>query len=280
MSKPIAMVTGASRGIGKAIALALAESGHDVIISARTVRAGEVRDNSLTIHKVDERPLPGSLEETAAAIEALGGRALLVPLDLTDRASVEGACQTVLDSWGRVDVLVHNGRYLGPGLMDVFMDTPVDAYPKFFEAHCIAPIILTRAFLPGMVERGTGTVLTITSNAAYDVPPAPAGKGGWGLAYSIGKGSGHQLAGTLHAEYKDQGIRSFNVQPGFVGTERNMISVGGYGHVFAKAAPPSAIGALVSWLVTSPEGIKYTGATVEAQPFIREHGLYPEWATA
>ena len=57
-----------------------------------------------------------------------------------------------------------------------------------------------------------------------------------------------------------------------------MISVGGYGHEFSRAAPPSAIGALVKWLVTSPEGVNHTGATIEAQPFIREHKLFPEWS--
>ncbi|MBV9842273.1 MAG: SDR family oxidoreductase [Sphingomonadaceae bacterium] len=277
--RPIAFITGASRGIGKAIALSLAQGGYDVIVSARTVKNGEVRDHSLSIHKADSRPLPGSLEETVAEIEALGARALAVPLDLTDRASVGAAAQRILDlpEWREVDLIVHNGRHIGPGLMDVFMDTPVDAYGKFFEAHCIAPIVLTRMLLPGMVERGRGTVITVTSNAAYDTPPAPAGKGGWGLAYAIGKGSGHQLVGTIHAEYKDKGIRAFNVQPGFVGTERNHISVQEYGHELKNAAPPAAIGAVVGWLVSSSEGAALAGTTIEAQDLCREKELYPAW---
>ena len=88
MARPRALVTGASRGIGKAVALALVKAGHDLAISARTVKPGEIRDNSLTVHRSDMRPLPGSLEETAEAIQAAGGTALLAPLDLTDRASV------------------------------------------------------------------------------------------------------------------------------------------------------------------------------------------------
>jgi NAD(P)-dependent dehydrogenase (short-subunit alcohol dehydrogenase family) len=278
MSRPIAFVTGASRGIGKAIALSLADAGHDLIISARTVTPGEERDHSLSIHKTDSRPLPGSLQETAAEIEAKGARALSVPLDLTDRASVGAAAQKILDSWGAVDVLVHNGRHIGPGLMDVFMDIPVDAYGKFFEAHGIAPIILTKALLPGMLARGGGTVVTITSNAAYDPPPAPAGKGGWGLGYAIGKGSGHQLVGTLHAEYHGQGLRAFNLQPGFIGTERNHIMAGDLGHELSRAAPPSIIGALVKWLVTDPEAAAFSGQNIEAQPFILERRIAPAWA--
>jgi NAD(P)-dependent dehydrogenase (short-subunit alcohol dehydrogenase family) len=275
----IALVTGASRGIGKAMSLALAEAGYDVIVSARTVSPGETRDNSLTVHKTDSRPLPGSLAETAAEIEALGRRALMLPMDLTDRASVGAAAQRVLDlpEWSALSVLVHNGRYLGPGLMDVFFDTPVDAYGKFFEAHCIAPIVLTRMLLPGMLERGEGCVITTTSSSAYDTPPAPAGQGGWGLAYAVGKASGHPLIGTLHAEFAGRGIRAFNVQPGYVGTERNHLAVREYGRELVGAAPPAAIGAVVKWLMTDPGADDWRGRTIEAQDLCLELGLYPDW---
>lgn len=276
-SRPVAFVTGASRGIGKAIALALADAGHDVVISARTVTPGEQRENSLTIHKSDTRPLPGSLQETAEEIEARGVQCLMVPLDLTDRATVGAAAQKVLDEWGGVDVIVHNGRFLGPGLMDVFMDIPIDAYEKFFEAHAIAPIVLTRALLPGMIERGGGTVITITSSSAFNTPPAPAGQGGWGLGYAVGKASGHPLVGTLHTEYFAKGLRAFNVQPGFVATERNHLVAASHGHEIKNGAPPSAIGAVVKWLVTAPEAKELSGEMIEAQEFVLEHNLHPDW---
>jgi NAD(P)-dependent dehydrogenase (short-subunit alcohol dehydrogenase family) len=272
-----ALVTGASRGIGKALAIALADAGYDVAISARTVTSGTTREYSLTVHRSDTRVLPGSLEETAAEIEARGRKALMVPVDLVDRASVGACAQRILDSWGGVDLLVHNGRYLGPGLMDVFFDTPLDAYPKFFEAHCMAPIILTHAFLPGMLERGFGEVVTITSSSAFNTPKAPAGQGGWGLGYAVGKASGHPLAAILHAEFKDRGIRAFNLQPGFVGTERNHIAVRDYGKELTGAAPPAAIGAVLVWLLQSEEGRSYAGTSVEAQDLCREKQLYPAW---
>lgn len=268
-----ALVTGASRGIGKAIALALADAGFDVAISARTVRPGERRDNSLTVHRVDDRPLPGSLEETAAAIEKRGRRALLVPVDLTDRSAVDAAGRRVLDEWGGADVIVHNGRYLGPGLMDVFLDTPLSAYEKFVEAHAIAPIVLTRLLLPGMLERGAGTIVTITSSSAYRIPPAPAGQGGWGHAYAVGKAAGHQLVPTLHAEFAARGLRAFNVEPGFVATERNHLLAKEFGHDPAKGAPPSLIGTVVAWIVTSPEADPYRGRTVSAQQLASEREL-------
>nr|WP_087576191.1 SDR family oxidoreductase [Sphingomonas sp. CDS-1] len=277
MGRQVAFVTGASRGIGKAIALALADIGYDLIIAARTISPGEVRDNSLTIHQRNSRALPGSLQETAQELETKGAKVLMIQLDLTDRASVGAAAQKIMDSWGGVDMIVHNGRHIGPGLQDIFLDIPIDAYGKFFEAHCIAPIILTKVLLPGMLERGGGTVVTITSNAAYDAPPAPAGKGGWGLGYAIGKGAGHQLVGTLHAEYFERGLRAFNVQPGFIGTERNQIMAKDTGHEISRAAPPSIIGALVGWLVTSDEADSFSGRTIEAQSFVRERNLAPDW---
>src|ERR1700710_152341 len=138
---PRAFVTGASRGIGKAIAIALAEAGYDVAVAARTLRKGEpTRDHSVSIHNADTRPLPGSLEETAEAITAAGQQALLLQMDLTDEASVEKAIAQLLDEWGGVDVVVNDGRHIGPGLMDSILDTPIDQYRFFLEAHGVAPI--------------------------------------------------------------------------------------------------------------------------------------------
>jgi len=272
-----AFVTGASRGIGKAIAIALADKGYDVAISARTVNPGESRENTLSVHKSDTRPLPGSLTETKQEIEARGVRCLVLPMDLLDQGSVGAAGQALLERWGGVDVLVHNGRYIGPGLMDTFLDTPTDAYAKFFEAHCVSPIVLTKMLLPGMLERGQGVVMTTTSNAAYEPPAGPAGQGGWGLGYAVGKASGHPLAWVLNAEFKDKGIRTYNVQPGFVATERNHMVAKDVARDISMGAPPAAIGAVVAYLLTSDEGARLSGETIQAQAFCLERDLYPSW---
>jgi NAD(P)-dependent dehydrogenase (short-subunit alcohol dehydrogenase family) len=271
------LVTGASRGIGKAIALALARAGYDVAVSARTVAPGEVRDNTSTIHGSDRRALPGSLQETAEAVEAEGRRALTIPADLTDRASVGACAQALLDKWGGADLLVHNGRYVGPGMMDLFLDTPVEAYEKLLEAHCIAPVILTRALLPGMLERGFGQVVNITSSAAYRPAKAPAGKGDFGIGYAVGKAAGHPLIGVLHAEFHDRGVQAFNVQPGLVATERNEIAMGDRLRGLTDAAPPAAIGAVVAWLATSDEAGRYSGTNVIADELGRERKLHASW---
>src|SRR3954463_14492059 len=110
--RQVALVTGASRGIGKTVAQYLARAGYDVAITARTVQEGEAREHSSTLKKSNTKPLPGSLAGTAEVVEAEGRQALMVPADLMDPASLGAAAATVLERWGHVDVVVHNGRYI------------------------------------------------------------------------------------------------------------------------------------------------------------------------
>ena len=161
-----ALVTGASRGIGKAISVALAGAGYDVALAARTVGASDpTLDHSQSVHKPDTRPLPGSLEETAELVRNEGREALLLRMDLTDRASVEAAVAALIEQWGGADVVVNNGRHIGPGLMDTMLDTPIDEYEKFLAAHGVNAIRIVQLLLPGMLDRGFGTFVTISSGA-------------------------------------------------------------------------------------------------------------------
>jgi NAD(P)-dependent dehydrogenase (short-subunit alcohol dehydrogenase family) len=270
-----ALVTGASRGIGKAIALALADQGHDVAIAARTLLAGDpTREHSQTVHKKDTRPLPGSIEETAAEIGQRGREALPLRLDLTDLDSVESAMKTLLDRWGGVDVVVNNGRHIGPGLMDTMLDTPIGQYPLFLTAHGVAPIRIAQLLLPGMLERGGGTFVTVSSNAGYIwYPDGPRP----GLGYRIGKAAGHTLVGSIQAEYGGKGVRAFNVNPGFTLTERNSLDAGEFGFDPRYACPPQAVAAAVAWLVTSPEADALQRQNIEAQDLALARELYPDW---
>jgi NAD(P)-dependent dehydrogenase (short-subunit alcohol dehydrogenase family) len=276
----VALVTGASRGIGKAIAVHLARAGFDVAISARTLHEGEAREHSSTVSRSDITPLPGSLDVTAALIEEEGRRAFPVVMDLTDRSSLAPGVDAVLEEWGRIDVLVNNGRYIGPGHMDPLLETPIELLDLHLEANVMAPVILTKLVLPQMLERGDGYIVVLTSGAGASDPPAPAGRGGWGLGYAMSKGAVHRLAGIVAVELGDRGIVAFNLHPGFVTTERILIDMAPFGFDGSTGAPPDVIGAAAAWLVTEPEARALSGTWIEGQDLCTERNLLPGWPAA
>jgi NAD(P)-dependent dehydrogenase (short-subunit alcohol dehydrogenase family) len=276
----VAFVTGASRGIGKAIAVHLAKAGYDVAIGARTVHEGEAREHSPTVKKSNLTPLPGSLDSTSDLIEAAGQRSLSVYLDLLDRPSLGSAVTTVLERWGRIDVLVNNGRYIGPGHMDRFVDTPVDLLEKQIQANAIAPLYLTKLVLPQMLARGSGKVINITSACAVLDPPAPIGEGGWGLGYGMSKAAIHKQVGILAKELANTGVQFHNIEPGLVGTERMAIDMAEFGFDASTMTPPGAIGAVAAWLARHGDAEALNGQTIDGQEICRELNLFPEWTAA
>ena len=159
MARKKAFVTGASRGIGKAIAVRLAHGGFDVAITARTAEEGEQREHSSTVRRSDMSPLPGSLATTAQMMRECGAEVLVLPADLLDRASLGAAATTVLERWGGVDLLVHNARFIGPGHMDMSLDTPVGVLEKHVQGNALAPLVLNHYVLPAMLAKGGGTMV-------------------------------------------------------------------------------------------------------------------------
>jgi NAD(P)-dependent dehydrogenase (short-subunit alcohol dehydrogenase family) len=276
-ARGVAFVTGASRGIGKAIAVHLARAGYDVALAARTMHDGEAREHSSTVKRSDTSPLPGSLLSTAALVETEGRAALPVFCDVTDRTTLGSSVTTVLERWGRIDVLVNNARYIGPGHMDRLLDTPVELLDLHLEANAMAPIILTRLVLPQMIERGAGCLITITSSAGSTDPPAPAGEGGWGLGYGMSKGAVHRLVGIVKLEHEQDGIVAYNLHPGFIATERMAQDMGAFGFDASTGAPPDVIGAVAAWLATAPEARAHNGQAIEGQELCAELGLLPGW---
>lgn len=279
MTEPVAFITGASRGIGRATAIALAEAGCDVVVTARTVDEGEQHDYGPSFAQSAERAMPGSIRLTAEEIRRRGRRALPIRLDLLDAKSIDAAVDEALREWGRIDVLVNNGIYQGPGLMDRFLDVNVDAVKKVFEGNVFAQISITQKVLPGMIERGQGIIINMTSNAALNDPSGPAGKGGWGFAYGASKGAFHRMAGILHVELAERGIRAYNVEPGFILTESQRILLGEDNDLVRqyRGAPPKVPAAVIAWLATNPEAVGLSGQTIFAQSFCKKRGLVPGW---
>jgi NAD(P)-dependent dehydrogenase (short-subunit alcohol dehydrogenase family) len=268
----VALVTGASRGIGKATAVALADAGFDVAITARTVHEGEGIDDSDS----GGRSVPGSLDTTAALVTAAGQRALSVPMDLADHASLGAAVDTVLGEWGRIDVLVNNAVHTGPGSMLSFDDTTIEMVETKLAANVVAQLILIKAVLPHMLERGDGTIIDVTSAVAYQDPTAPPGEGGWGSAYAMSKGAFHRIAPNLSVEYPS--LRFYNVQPGYVVTERMEVNAKELGlEGKYPGAPPSVPAAVIAWAATSPDAVELNGTCLEAQQVAKHRDLHPRW---
>lgn len=244
MSTNVAFVTGASRGIGAETAVALAQAGFDVAITARTLKDGEQHD-----HMGTSAPLPGSLEATAAAIEASGSRALCLAADILDRDAMVDAAGEALAHFGRVDLLFNNAVYQGEGNQERLLDLGDQQLQAIYQGNVFTPLALIRTLLPGMLDRGSGSVINMLSATAFMDPPAPADQGGWGFAYPSSKAALGRMAGALRAEHADTGIRVFNLEPGTVITEL-MKQSGIDKQILKRFKPctPAAIAAVVAWL--------------------------------
>ena len=187
------MVTGASRGLGRALAAGLAREGYDLIIDARGA---------------------GALDAAASQIRVAGGRVTAIPGDVTDpahRAALAAAAA------GRLDLLVNNAGTLGASPLPALADYPVGELRAAFEANVIAPVALTQLVLPALRARG-GAVLNITSDAAVE---AYAGWGGYGAA----KAALEQASNVLSAE--ELAVRVWWADPGDLRTDMHQLAFPG-----------------------------------------------------
>ena len=185
-----ALITGASRGLGRALAAGLAGAGFDLVIDARDAAA---------------------LDAAAGALRAAGATVTAVPGDVTDpahRAALLAACA------GRLDLLVNNAGTLGASPLPALADYPPDELRAAFEANVIAPIALTQLALP-LLRASGGAVLNITSDAAVE---AYAGWGGYGAA----KAALEQASNVLAAE--EPTLRVWWADPGDLRTDMHQLA--------------------------------------------------------
>jgi NAD(P)-dependent dehydrogenase (short-subunit alcohol dehydrogenase family) len=185
----VALVTGASGGIGRAIAVALAAEGADVIGMARSV---------------------DKLEVTAAEVEALGRRSYVAPCDVTDGEAVARAVAASEKAVGPVDVLVNNAG--GARFMAPLLDVQERGWDKSVALNLKSPFLLAQAVGRGMVERGRGSIVNIASYAGL--------RGLRSLSfYSASKAGLLMLTRSMAKEWGPFGVRVNAVAPGFVDTD-------------------------------------------------------------
>jgi NAD(P)-dependent dehydrogenase (short-subunit alcohol dehydrogenase family) len=276
----VALVTGASRGIGRCSALALARRGFDVVITARTVHEGQGRAQPSSVTAPhSSTTIAGSLETTATEIEALGRSCLILPMDLMDRTSIHRVADEALTQWGRVDVLVNNAIYQGPGTMDRILDLPIELAERCLVGDYLHPLLLIQLLLPQMLERGEGRLVNMLSEAAFTTPPAPAGSGGWGVAYAAAKAAFHRVTDMCHVEFFGSGVWSFSIAPGLTLTESMRAS--GTDKVLIEAghapAPPEIAGEVAGWLADAADARRFAGQMVSSRSLCKELGLVPGW---
>ena len=276
MTHPVLFITGASRGIGAATALAFARAGWRVAIAARTQNAGQALDHQL--RRPDGRLLAGSLAETAAALRAAGAEVLALAMDLMEPASLDAAADAVLAHFGRVDLLINNAVYQDRESNALFAELDDAALLRTLQGNVAAPARLLRRLLPALIAQGGAQVINVCSGAGKFDPPLRADQGGWGFAYGASKAALARLAGVINREHGAAGLRAFSVNPGLVSTEAVTATLGDDGELAQRygAMPPEAIAAALLWLATDPRAAALARDPVmlDLQPLVHAHGLF------
>ena len=217
-------ITGAGTGMGRAAALAAARDGRPLALSGRR---------------------PEVLEEVAEEVRALGGTALAVPLDVTDRLAVRSAAAQIEEELGGVEALVLSAGLNAP--RRYWRDQDLDEFAAITETNLLGPVSVIDAVLPGMRARGEGTIVVISSYSAWRFSPDA------GAAYSATKTALGPLVATLNAQENRHGIRACHLCPGDVDSDflDRRPQVPG-AEERAVMLTPEDVGRAVSFVLTSP----------------------------
>jgi citronellol/citronellal dehydrogenase len=253
----VAVVTGASRGIGKAISTLFAAEGARVVCAARTLAEGE--------HK-----LGGSLNETVSEIRKSGGEAIGVQTDVSSESSCQILVNTARKEFGPVDVLVNNAalNYYIP-----VKDYPVQRWVRAFAVNVHGPFMLSQKVLPDMIERRKGAIVNVSSGAAIGPGRGPyQSSGSGGTMYGATKAALERFSQGLAQEVYPYGISVTCLSPSKVvptpGTVYHKL-VTGYDD--PRGEPPDMMAKAILLLATEPLD-KVTGRVTYSQAILKEFG--------
>ena len=242
----VAIVTGASRGVGAATALMLAARGCKVACAARATDAAPV-------------PIPGTIDETVRQIADAGGEAVAVPTNLAKDAEVDRMVAATMDHFGRVDILVNNAAITFPGDLDLDMKR----FDLLMQVDLRAPLQAIRAVMPAMKARREGTILNISSIAGLNYFPGL-------MAYGMAKAALEHL--TVSAAHQ---LRPFDIA---VNTFRIDVPVASEGFVFnlpdadhSDWEPSEVAAEGIVWMLEQPPS--YTGQNVGMARLRDEQGI-------
>ena len=256
----VAIVTGASRGIGKAMALGMARAGASVVVAARTT---ERRAN-----------LPGTIHDTVEEIEAAGGKALAVACNVREEESIREMVNTTLDEFGAVDVLVNNA---GIGGYAPFLQMTLREWDLNMAINLRAPFIACQACVPIMIEQGGGSIINVSSHAATNIFSSTlgedhdAGVALIGQAYGTAKAGLERFTWGLAAELGPHNI-AVNVLKPLRPVATEGFRVQRPDADFSTWATPEDMAKAAVYLAAQ-DARGLTGATVTDEELVRRLGL-------
>ncbi|UOQ45199.1 SDR family oxidoreductase [Halobacillus salinarum] len=242
MTKNI-MITGASKGLGRALALGFAAKGNRLAICARGKE---------------------ELEQTKDAIINVGAEAIAVQADAANKQDVERFVSIVEKKWGNIDVLINNASVFGPG-PEYLIDYDADSFQEVVRVNVMNPFLVTKRVLPGMMTRKQGSVINITSEAGH------TGFAEWG-AYGISKFAVEGMTQTWAEELKPYHIRMNMVDPGEMDTAMHRRAVPDCDYPLAH--PEERLD--IFFYLTSEASKYLTGERFEAAAFAAEEGVSNE----
>ncbi|QIZ06098.1 SDR family oxidoreductase [Priestia megaterium] len=206
MKNKVVMITGASKGLGRALTLSFAKEGAKLAICSRSA------NGLLTVKEEAEN---------------LGAEVLAVTADISKTRDVERLVAMTEEAYGHIDVLINNASILGPSPMPMLLDYPEEDFAEVLRVNAVSPFLVTRRVIPGMLERNEGSIINVTSEAGH------TGYAGWG-AYGISKFAVEGLTQTWADELSETNVRVNMVDPGEMDTEMHQLAVPNCDYPLAK----------------------------------------------
>ena len=250
----VAVVTGASRGIGKGCALELGAAGATVYVTGRTLEEGSA-------------PLPGTIGATAEELTALGGKGVAVACDHRDDAAVEALFARIADEQGGLDVLVNNA-YLIPRELTSgkpFWETPTSNWDDMIGVGTRSAYVASQHAARVMVRQSAGLIANISSSGAAEYA--------WHVAYGVGKAALDRITADTAHELREHRVAVVSLWPGIVKTERIAKAGEKLGLAMEGAESQRFTGRAVVALASDPNAIRHSGRAIASRDLADEYGF-------